>query len=152
MSRQFYCLEIIFGTPEFDEALNLRYNILRKPLNMEYEAEDIAKEFDSIHLGCYDNITNEIAGVLVLKPLDKHVLKMRQVAVDVTYQSKGVGTFLVSESEKLAKSLGYIKIELHARDTAIDFYLKSGYSSSGLVFKEVGIDHQFMSKNLDLFL
>jgi predicted GNAT family N-acyltransferase len=44
--------------------------------------------------------------------------------------------------------LGYHRIELHARDTAVPFYKKMNYSISGSVFKEVGIDHFFMSKEL----
>jgi predicted GNAT family N-acyltransferase len=59
-----------------------------------------------------------------------------------------VGSFLISESEKLAVAKGYNKIELHARDTAVEFYVKAGYSILGDVFQEVGINHFFMYKNL----
>ena len=143
----FYCHVIDFGTPEFDEALKLRYEVLRKPLKMEYNPEDIAKEYDSFHIGCYAN-SGELMGVLTLKPIDHKIVKMRQVVVSPQTQSKGLGTFLVRESEKFAAIKGFEKIELHARDTAIEFYKKSGYISKGEIFKEVGIDHIFMYKNL----
>ncbi len=149
MNDDFYCTPIMFGSPEFDEALKLRYKILRKPLGLEYDSNDIAAEFDSIHLGCYDTKTNLLAAVLILKPIDSKVVKMRQVAVDTLYQSRGIGFLLVSESERLAKSMGFSKIELHARDTAVNFYLKSGYDSAGDVFKEVGINHLFMYKSIN---
>ena len=74
--------------------------------------------------------------------------KMRQVAVDAQYQSKGVGSFLVAYSESYSVTIGFKKIELHARDTAINFYKKAGYETEGPIFKEVGIDHLFMYKNL----
>ena len=147
MHSTYYCSIIDFGTPEFDEALKLRHEVLRKPLNMEFNPEDIAKEYDSFHIGCYTN-AGELLAVLILKPIDHKMVKMRQVAVSPQTQSKGVGTFLVHESEKFAAIKGFEKIELHARDTPIEFYKKSGYISKGEIFKEVGIDHIFMYKNL----
>ena len=70
-----YCSLIDFGTPEFDEALRLRYDVLRKPLQLEFETEDIATEYDSFHIACYDQYSNELLGILVLKPIDNHTLK-----------------------------------------------------------------------------
>jgi len=139
---------IDFGTPEFDEALKLRYDVLRKPLNLEFDENDIATEFDSFHIACYDQSSNELLGILILKPVDGHTLKMRQVAVSAAAQSKGVGTFMVQASEQFAINKNYKKIELHARLAAVKFYLNNGYTAEGGIFKEVGIDHQSMFKIL----
>jgi predicted GNAT family N-acyltransferase len=144
-----YCSIIDFGTPEFDEAIRLRYDILRKPLNLEFNVEDIEKEYNEYHLGCYNSISNELVGVLTLKPLNNEIIKMRQVAVSKVQQSSGIGSFLVKASELFCKSKGYLKIELNARYEAVKFYLKNGYTAQGDIFQEVGIDHQFMFKNLD---
>jgi predicted GNAT family N-acyltransferase len=147
--NNFYCIQIEFATPEFDDALRLRYDVLRKPLNLDFDPDDIAQEYDSLHLACYDNRTQELVGVLILKPLHEATIKMRQVAVASHLQGKGIGKFMVAASEILAKDLQYQRIELHARNTAVPFYQKLHYSVSGDVFKEVGIDHYFMSKDLD---
>lgn len=147
MQNSYFCSIIDFGTPEFDEALKLRFEVLRKPLNMEFNADDIAAEYDSFHIGCYTH-PGVLMAVLTLKPVNDKIVKMRQVAVDPQTQSKGLGTFLVKESEKFALDQGFETIELHARDTAVEFYKKSGYTSKGEIFKEVGIDHVFMFKNL----
>lgn len=148
MSQSFACIQIEFGTPEFDEALRLRELVLRRPLNMSFEIDDIAKEYDSFHISCYHNTTSELLACLILKPIDTATIKMRQVAVHPDSQSIGVGSYLVSESEIFAKKSGYSKIELNARDTAVNFYKKAGYTVEGDVFKEVGIDHYFMWKNI----
>ena len=142
-----YCEEIEFSTPEFDEALRLRHKILRRPLNLDYNIEDISAEYDSIHLGCYNHL-GDLLAVLILKPVSDKLVKMRQVAVDEAVQNKGVGKYLVQQSERLATIKGYQKIELHARMNAVPFYESLGYQKSGEVFKEVGIDHLFMSKDL----
>lgn len=143
-----YCAMIDFGTPEFDEALRLRYDVLRKPLNLEFDTNDIATEYDSFHLACYDHNSNELLGVLILKPVDESTLKMRQVAVAAEAQSRGVGTFMVRASEQFATHKNYKKISLHARLAAVNFYLKNGYMAEGDIFQEVGIDHQSMYKLL----
>jgi len=73
---------------------------------------------------------------------------MRQVAVDGTYQAKGIGKKLVEYSERLALEKNFDKIILNARDTAVKFYLKLGYRIEGEMFIEVEIPHYRMSKKL----
>ena len=141
-------LEFIeFATPAFDEALSLRNDILRIPLNLQFEPEDIQAEWDSHHLACY-NHTNDLVGCLTLKPLAKGELKMRQVAVKEDLQGQGIGKALVAWSEQFGQDQSYKKIVLHARETAVPFYKKLGYKTQGKMFKEVGIDHYKMYKNI----
>lgn len=148
MEVNFYCLPIDFATPEYDEAVRLRYDILRKPLNLEFQTEDLAREYDAFHIACFDTHSNEILGCLVLVPLDKDTIKMRQVAVQEKCQSKGIGTFMVHYAEEFARRIGFQKMELHARMTAVDFYKKDHYEIHGESFKEIGIEHLYMSKSL----
>ncbi len=138
---------IEFATPAFDEALSLRNDILRKPLNLKFEIEDIAKEWDSYHLVCYD-VNETLVGCLTLKPLEEGEIKMRQVAVIQGQQKKGVGTALVNESERFSVKVGFTKIVLHARKEAVPFYRKLGYKTQGKLFEEVGIPHYKMYKKL----
>lgn len=135
----FYISLIQFGSPEFDLNIDLRHDILRKPLNMNFTEQQITEEWDSIHIGAYEN--NNLLGSLILKPVDEHIVKMRQVAVAQLSQGKGVGAKLVRYSETLSKLKGFSTIELHARCTAVPFYTKLGYSITGNVFQEVGLDH-----------
>jgi len=140
-----YTQLIEFASPQFDVALRLRDLVLRQPLGMVFYEEDIATEYDSMHLGCYTN-TDLLVGVLILKPYKKQTLKMRQVAVHPNIQGNGVGTLLVNAAEILAKRKGYNQIVLHARETAIKFYQNLGYQIVGDSFKEVGIVHYKMQK------
>ncbi|MBK9254818.1 MAG: GNAT family N-acetyltransferase [Saprospiraceae bacterium] len=142
-----YSTLIEFGTPEFDECIRLRYDVLRKPLGLEFNIEEISTEYDSFHLACYNN-RNELVGVLVLKPLTDQIIKMRQVAVSENVQKSGIGSYMISESENFASQRGYKRIELHARAPVVPFYEKHNYVCEGPVFQEVGIDHQFMFKML----
>ena len=89
-----------------------------------------------------------MGGVLLLKVAGANVLKMRQVAVATDCQHSGIGMLLVFFAEQYAKNNGFHLIELHARDTAKDFYLKLNYKVEGNVFMEVGIPHYKMKKVL----
>jgi len=149
MDPLFYSHLVEFATPEFDEAFKLRNEILCKPLNIEFTPDDIAAEYNSFHVGCYTFDDQELVGILILVPINTNNVKMRQVAVQSAWQGKGVGKFLVKESEKIAKANGFKKMEMNARDTAVPFYTGLGYTIEGTKFTEVGIDHYFMSKNLD---
>lgn len=149
MDTSYYCIPIDFGTPEYDECVRLRYEILRKPLDRVFYEEDLALEYDSIHIACYDHRSLDIVGCLILKPVGNSILKMRQVAISDGVQGKGVGTIMVQYAEAHASRLGFVKIELHARATAVNFYIKNKYKKQGKVFQEVGIDHLYMFKMLD---
>jgi GNAT superfamily N-acetyltransferase len=142
-----YILQIAFGTPAFDEAVQLRYEVLRRPLGLTYTVEQLAAEYDQLHLAAYSDAA-VLIGYLNLTPKDAQIVKMRQVAVAPTWQRKGVGNALVKASEELAQQLGFARMVLHARETAVPFYNALGYNSVGAQFEEVGIPHFRMEKAL----
>ena len=138
---------IDFGTPAYDETVRLRRDILRIPLGLEFYAEDLALEYDQYHLAGYD-ASGELVACLGLKSLPKYEIKMRQVAVRETFQNKGIGQLMVNASEDLVRKIGFKKMVLHARITAVPFYKKLNYKTSGKEFMEVDIPHYKMVKNL----
>jgi predicted GNAT family N-acyltransferase len=138
---------IDFGTPEFDQAVRLRHITLRAPLGMEFDPEQLAQEYDTIHLAGF-TMRGELVAYLNLVPLSDSLVKMRQVAVSPDLQGKGVGAQLVAYSEAYARMHGFSKIELNAREAVLEFYLKLKYSQVGERFVEVGIPHFKMEKVL----
>lgn len=142
-----FAIWIDFATPEYDQVLALRYEVLRKPLNLEFSVADLQLEYKNLHLAIYDNQFQLLAtAMLVLAP--DETVEMRQVAVLPDAQGKGVGRYLVHAFEKKALQLGFHQIRLAARDTAIPFYSKLGYLPIGKTYKKLNISHQDMQKNL----
>lgn len=141
------CADISFASPEYDDAVRLRYEILRRPLGRVFEPEQLAVEFEQQHLGAYGP-DGALLGCLSLLYVDADTVKMRQVAVAAEAQGKGIGTRLVAYAEAVARRTGMRRMILHARETAVPFYLGLGYTISGLPFEEVGIPHAFMEKAL----
>lgn len=140
-------LEYKYGTPLYDLSIRLRDKILKAPLGIEFDEEELMNEWKCYHLGAFDENMN-LKACLVLEPTKNKVLKMRQVAVDEAFQSKGIGSLLVRHSEKFSIENGYHELVLNARDSAIEFYMKMDYKKIGKEFKEVGIPHFQMTKML----
>lgn len=140
-------VKIEFGTPEYDEAVQLRYEVLRKPLGLVFTPEQLAAEYSDHHLAAF-TAAGALVGYLNLTPVDDQTIKMRQVAVAPGLQGRGIGNALVAASEDLARRLGFHSMVLHARETAVPFYLKVGYAVAGDRFEEVTIPHFKMEKEL----
>ena len=140
-------IQVEFATPEYDETVALRYKILREPLELDFTEEQLAAEYADFHLAAYSDAWI-LRGCLVLTPKNDKVLKMRQVAINIGSQGKGIGTLLVQASEAFGRANGFEIMELNARDTAIHFYEKLNYQKVGEEFIEVNIPHFKMLKSL----
>lgn len=148
-SNKVTCKQILFGSNEHALSIELRREVLRKPLGLDFNQRDLDAEIDQFHLAAF--INNQLVGILILKQMKdigNTVLKMRQVAVNPDHQSMGVGRELVEFSEEWAKENGYDTIDLHARKNVLPFYLKMNYQVQGDEFLEVGIPHFKMIKSL----
>jgi predicted GNAT family N-acyltransferase len=132
------------GSKEYLKEVGLRQKVLRDPLGMKFSPEQLEAEYNEIHLGLFEN--DEILACMLMANYGEGIAKMRQVAVHPDFQGKGLGTHLVFYFEGLAKGLGYQKIELHARKSAVKFYQKLSYTIIGNEFEEVGIPHYKMEK------
>jgi predicted GNAT family N-acyltransferase len=138
--------EVTHGTPEYDQTVELRRRVLRTPLGLDFDAEELPAEASEFHLAAFEQ--GSVVACLVLVPYEHGEIKMRQVAVEPRLQNQGVGRQLVSASEELGRARGFTVMTLHARDTAVPFYERLGYACEGPIFEEVTIPHVKMTKRL----
>jgi predicted GNAT family N-acyltransferase len=137
--------EVVWGSSEYVQTLALRHEILRRPLQLMFDPMVFDSERSDIHVSA--KFGDWVVGCLILTRNDKRV-KMRQVAVASEWQRKGVGAKMVVFVEGLAKNSGFLEMVLHARDSAVPFYLSLGYEVVGEGFEEVGIPHHAMRRTL----
>ena len=138
-------LKIIdYGTPDYQEMVRLREDILRKPLGLSFAAEELDKEKDHLMMGAYED--DKILGCCMLVEEGPQTVRLRQMAVLNDLQGKGVGKALIQFAENLARDHGYRKITMHARKHALGFYKKMGYKVQGEEFEEITIPHYIMEK------
>lgn len=134
------------GSKEYQQMVNLRMEILRKPLGLSFEPEELEKEKEDVLMGAFED--EKMLGCCLLTRMDAHTMRLRQMAVPNSMQGKGIGRALMIFAENIARDLGYRKLCMHARKTALGFYEKLGYSASGEEFTEVTIPHYIMEKAL----
>ena len=146
IGQRFAIREVAHGSPEYWATVDVRDWVLRKPLGLEFSIEELQGENNSFHFASYCG--GRVIACLVLRPLDAGEMRMRQLAVVPELQRRGIGRALVAYSEAWASGAGYRRMILHARETAVAFYEKAGYSRRGDRFEEVSIPHWAMEKRL----
>jgi ribosomal protein S18 acetylase RimI-like enzyme len=111
---------------EFEKYYDLRWKILRKPWNQPRGSEKDELENKSIHLMALEG--SQILGAGRGHFNTDEEAQIRYMAVEENQQGKGVGKTILIELEKKLKEKGAKYIVLNARETAVDFYKKNGYS------------------------
>ena len=134
------------GTPEYLQMVQLRTEILRKPLGLSFLPEELEKEKDEILIAAFEE--DKMLGCCMLIKTEQGAVRLRQMAVLNTLQGKGIGKALMQFAENIARDRGFRKITMHARKTATGFYEKLGYKVIGEEFEEVTLPHVVMEKNL----
>jgi len=134
------------GSPEYKQMIDLRMHILRKPLGLSFTEEELEKEKEDILIGCFDE--DKMEGCCLLTQTAPGEVRLRQMAVISGLQGKGLGRALMLFAENVARDMGFRKITMHARKTALGFYGKLGYKTTGEEFEEVTVPHFTMEKML----
>ena len=134
-----------FGSELQKQSIELRREILRKPLNLDFSLQELSEEYNQVHIVA--SIDSVVVACLLLVIVDKKTIKMRQVAVTTHSQGQGIGTRMVSFCEEWCIKKGYCRITLNARENAIRFYQELSYQKEVAPFLEVGIPHIKMIKD-----
>ncbi len=107
----------------------------------------------TVHFGIYTD--NNIAGCLSVFKVSNNTFdinnqyQLRGMAVLEQHQKKGFGELLIVEAEQYIKSESGKLIWFNARENAVVFYKKMGYSTTGTAFIIEGIGtHYVMAKYL----
>ncbi len=135
--------EIIYRSPAWEEAVRLREDILRAPLGSRFTEQELAEEKNHFHIAGFLN--DIIVATAVLVP-EKEQMKMQRVVVTDNLRNLNIGSEMMLFCEKFATEKNIKIIYCHARNTAVNFYIKNGYKSIGDYFDEDGIPHLKMSK------
>lgn len=144
-------MEIEIRTPlspaEWSEYYDLRYRILREPLGQPRGSERNEGDDTGIHFALFQNRMIEAIARLDYADEAAKIAQVRFVAVNKTLQGKGYGKKIMCATEDAARLRGDRKMILHARDYAVDFYLKLGYTLIGESYLLFGqLQHYLMEK------
>ena len=126
--------------------MNFRFNNLRKPLNLEWSKEDLLSENKQIHFALKNQ--SEIVGSFCLKKINCSTIRLRQMAIEKKFQKQGYGSSILKFTEKFAIKNNYKKIIIIARLSALDFYKKNLFKTSGKIFTDVTVSSINMYKKI----
>ncbi|MFS8608399.1 MAG: GNAT family N-acetyltransferase [Gammaproteobacteria bacterium] len=138
--------EVPYGSALYDEVVELRRELLRRPLGLDFTPEELAQEKHDTHLAALD--ADRVVGTLLLRKVDERTARIMRMAVVPEAQGRAIGRALVEWAEGIARERGFETIMMHARSSAIGFYEKCGYHTAGDEFLEHGIPHIRMEKRL----
>ena len=136
--------EIDYESSSYGEALGLRHRLLRKPLGLEWSAEELRAERRDRHFGLVEDGT--VVACVTVRALGDGRVKLRQMAVETARQGAGLARTLLAGLEEVLVAEGVRGWELHAREEAVGFYEKLGFAVEGEPFREVGLRHRRMVK------
>ena len=134
---------------EFKKYYNLRYEILRQPWGQPRGSERDEGDETSIHRMIIDKNSGDALAVGRLQFNSTHEAQIRYMAVADDLQGKGLGSQIISALEDVARGKGIQRINLSARENALQFYKNNGYEivkKTHLLFGE--IQHWLMGKEL----
>ena len=134
------------GSREYQQMVQLRNDILRKPLKLTLTPEELEREKEEILIGAFEE--EKMLGCCMLITVNPTTVRLRQMAVLNNLQGKGVGRALMQFAENIARDRGFKKIMMHARKSAAGFYEKLGYQICSPEFEEVTLPHYEMEKKL----
>ncbi|MBY0407831.1 MAG: GNAT family N-acetyltransferase [Rickettsiales bacterium] len=134
------------GSEAYAQIKQLRQDVLRTPIGLVLNEKDVEGEDKQILIAA--QAQGRVVGSVILKPISRTLMKLRQMAVADSQQGQGLGSQLVRFAEAHARTQGFEIMECHARVSAQPFYEKLGYNTTGDLFTEVGLPTIKMQKNL----
>ncbi len=135
------------GSAAHADMLALRHRLLRRPLGLDFSQAELKAETSQVHLALW--LDNQVIGTLLLVPPDATgMAKLRQMAIEPTFQRQGLGTLLMLHGEDELQRLDASTITLSARTSAVRFYEKLRYVIVGEPYSDKTIPHVRMERRL----
>ncbi len=103
------------------------------------------EDYDGLHFAAFKD--NYIVGVVSLFQRGDD-FQFRKFAIDESVQGLGIGRQLLDYITRFTVINGGKRIWCNARVSALGFYQKSGFTTTGEIFSKGGFDYEIFEKNL----
>jgi predicted GNAT family N-acyltransferase len=134
------------GTPLYAGMLDLRDRVLRRPIGLVLTAADLTHDAHADLIVAHQG--GRVVGCCLLTVEAPTRMQLRAMAVEPELQGRDIGRRIVDFAEATALRRGATEITLDARETAVGFYARLGYTAEGDRYTKVGIPHFLMRKPL----
>ena len=130
---------------ELDAALILRHEVFCVEQGVPQHEEVDGRDGDGTHLVAIEG--DELLGTCRLLLVGRTV-QFSRLAVRADARRRGIATALLEVADAEARAAGGRRLVLHAQTYAQSLYEHAGYRTRGRVFREAGIEHIAMEKDL----
>src|SRR5438105_12689446 len=131
---------------EMAAGLRLRHDVFCVEQGVPEHEELDGRDHEGIHLVAVEN--GDLLGTCRVLMVGK-TAQFSRLAVRVSARRRGIATALLEAAETETRAAGGRRLVLHAQTYALSLYKAAGYRTRGSVFREAGIDHIAMERELD---
>ena len=133
------------GRRELEQALTLRYEVFCVEQAVPRHEELDGRDADGIHLVAIEG--DELLATCRLLLVGR-TIQFSRLAVRADARRRGIAAAMLEVADAESRAQGARRIVLHAQTYARSLYENAGYRPRGGVFREAGIEHIAMEKEL----
>ena len=147
-----YCdivVKVVETPAELEGAIAVRMRVFvgEQGIPADVEMDDADTASDTVHAVAVRQGAVIATGRL-LPDVDGKGPHVGRMAVEQAWRRAGIGGRVLAFLEEQGRALGFERITLHAQEYVKSFYAGHGYEEVGEMFREVGIPHREMVKEL----
>ena len=133
------------GRRELEQALALRYDVFCVEQGVPRHEELDGRDADGIHLVAVEG--DELLATCRLLLVGR-TIQFSRLAVRADARRRGIASAMLEVADAESRAAGARRVVLHAQTYARSLYEHAGYRARGGVFREAGIEHIAMEKEL----
>jgi predicted GNAT family N-acyltransferase len=145
MTATTYEVRRVAGEEEMLAALELRHDVFCVEQGVPEREELDGRDHEGIHLVAVGD--GQLLGTCRLLMVGT-TAQFSRLAVRASVRRRGIATALLEAADEEARAAGARRLVLHAQTYARELYERAGYRPRGRVFREAGIEHVAMEKQL----
>lgn len=141
-----YTYKLIENKSELKDAFEVRRQVFTEEQGIPEDQVFDGWDDKAVHIIARDG--EQVIGTARVRFVADKQAKLERMAVLKSFRGKGVGRGIMSFLIEELKRRQVAKVILHAQHDAIGFYKACGYKTVGRPFREVGIEHFEMERNI----
>lgn len=135
---------------DLDDFLDLHNTYVNRDESIEALRDRYQKHPD-LFLGAYDN--GELVGHCLGRPRSDRAVELEGIAVERSFQQRGIGTELLARFEDRVADLGFQRISLGSAGGYVDkFYIERGYSPVSVLvrYEDSAVSERYRDRGYEI--
>ncbi len=138
--------KLVTSDSELEGAFAVRRQVFVQEQGIPEDVELDEHDREAVHMVVKDGY--RVIGTARVLYLATGLAKIERMAILQPFRRRGVGRKIISFLSKELKNSGVEQVVLHAQYAVVAFYRSCGFKETGSPFREVGIKHVKMQKQL----